>query len=998
MPGVSLAWTHPLAQDLVARYFFNEGAGAGLFNLATDKHAALVNMDPQTDWVGSDRGGALDFDGVDDHCVGVGSVHGLGAASITVRFRTTAGQVVKSLVSFSHAAGGAGFAIRLESATQIACVAITSGTNGLAVATVAYTDGAWHEVVGTYDNGTTRLYFDGVLVATDTAGAGTITASDALIYVGARSTTGGFAAAQIDEVRAYRRALTAGDAAALSVEPYADTLFSPWSWFLDRTHAAIEIEAALEGLGNGWTDLTADLLWKPDLNLSYGIQGAGPLDLTAAPGRLSFALNNSDTNSAGLVGYYSPGHLNCRAGFGIGTWVRARFNLPGQEPFFKLVGRLKRVAAVSGVHGERKTLCLAQDWLAEAAQHQVNIPTQVGRRFDECLATVIDAMPTKPISRQFDVGDTTFRYAFDNSDSAAQPALTEFQRLAMSEPGSIYMKGDRTEGGRLRAEKRSARYAPVTIATFDNLPTAALDAPVDHSKLRNMIQVTAHPRLVDASAKTVLYSDPGHPEIEIGATLKLTGRYNDPTNRAVRVGGIDMQSPAPVAITSSSVANPTVITTATPHNLSTGDDVVIYGHSGSTPNINGVHTVTVTGASTFTIPVNVTVGGTGGAVVVDYRVNTAEDGSGTDLTQNVSMVAKYGANMVEHTLVNSSGSPGFITKRQARGRGLRDYNAFDVILSDAVSIQLHGEALLQFDMPHQHGGVVARTVAAALLSRLNNPRPVEATLRYTPVDDAGRAVALGLEVGDAIRVADTVTGVDATFYVQRVSLRAPDENVLVFDWLLSLALVIPTVQSFATSFVNSDGTSHVVSLPAGITPGDLLIVAFSVDGVPSITWPTGWTQFATGDAPASAQRTALAYRRADGTEVSTITVTVGAAQQSSHMAWRIVGAANPAVQPPEASAAAVGDSGNPNPNPSALTPTGGTKNYLWLAIAGCDDINFIEILPDGYGGAFSATSGTANGTSIGGCYKTKFAASEDPEPAMFFGSSWVAFTVAVHPM
>jgi len=67
-----------------------------------------------------------------------------------------------------------------------------------------------------------------------------------------------------------------------------------------------------------------------------------------------------------------------------------------------------------------------------------------------------------------------------------------------------------------------------------------------------------------------------------------------------------------VTITSSSVANPSVITTASPHGWATGTLVRIAGHVGSSPVINADYTITVTGASTFTIPVNVTVGGTGG--------------------------------------------------------------------------------------------------------------------------------------------------------------------------------------------------------------------------------------------------------------------------------------------------------------------------------------------------------------------------------------------------
>jgi DNA-binding XRE family transcriptional regulator len=70
-----------------------------------------------------------------------------------------------------------------------------------------------------------------------------------------------------------------------------------------------------------------------------------------------------------------------------------------------------------------------------------------------------------------------------------------------------------------------------------------------------------------------------------------------------------------VAITSSSVANPSVITTAA-NTFKSTDTVTIAGHSGSTPTINGERVATVTGGTTFTIPINVTGGGTGGTAVL----------------------------------------------------------------------------------------------------------------------------------------------------------------------------------------------------------------------------------------------------------------------------------------------------------------------------------------------------------------------------------------------
>ena len=88
------------------------------------------------------------------------------------------------------------------------------------------------------------------------------------------------------------------------------------------------------------------------------------------------------------------------------------------------------------------------------------------------------------------------------------------------------------------------------------------------------------------------------------ATLKVTSRQVETI----------VAPPATVTITSSSVADPTVITAAASHLLTSGDVITIAGHTGSTPDINGAWVVTVIDATTFTIPIAVTVGGTGGTI------------------------------------------------------------------------------------------------------------------------------------------------------------------------------------------------------------------------------------------------------------------------------------------------------------------------------------------------------------------------------------------------
>lgn len=71
---------------------------------------------------------------------------------------------------------------------------------------------------------------------------------------------------------------------------------------------------------------------------------------------------------------------------------------------------------------------------------------------------------------------------------------------------------------------------------------------------------------------------------------------------------LDVLGPS-VAITSSSIANPSNILTAA-NKFVSADTVTIAGHGGSTPAIDGDRVATVVNATNFTIPINVTGGGT----------------------------------------------------------------------------------------------------------------------------------------------------------------------------------------------------------------------------------------------------------------------------------------------------------------------------------------------------------------------------------------------------
>jgi len=148
-----------------------------------------------------------------------------------------------------------------------------------------------------------------------------------------------------------------------------------------------------------------------------------------------------------------------------------------------------------------------------------------------------------------------------------------------------------------------------------------------------------------------------------------------------------------VPITSSSVANPSIITTPVPHGLTNGQKVLIAGHTGSTPAINGEHVATVISATTFSIPVNVTVGGTGGTLV---QANSLNGGAGYLQVTAFSGFSGF-VGKVRHsdddvtyvdlaTFANITSAPGKERVAVAPGTTVRRYLAFDGNVTGSGSI------------------------------------------------------------------------------------------------------------------------------------------------------------------------------------------------------------------------------------------------------------------------------------------------------------------------
>lgn len=209
----------------------------------------------------------------------------------------------------------------------------------------------------------------------------------------------------------------------------------------------------------------------------------------------------------------------------------------------------------------------------------------------------------------------------------------------------------------------------------------------------------------------------------------------------------------------------------------------------------------------------------------------------------------------------------------------------------------------------------------------------------------------------------------------------------------------PVVESRATSSTDTSSTSHSVTLPSGIAANDLIVLIGVAYPIAGYTWtpPSGYTGL--DNTPANAEP-ALWYRYADGTESGSVTFTSSTAGQSTWVAFRISGAENPAIQAPEAGTAASAISAAPNP--PSLSPTGGSKNYLWIAAAGYLDGLVASAAPASYSNLQTDNSGgTTALVDVGISTAERSVAGASEDPGAFTGNTsanggW-AQTFAIHP-
>lgn len=477
-------------------------------------------------------------------------------------------------------------------------------------------------------------------------------------------------------------------------------------------------------LSGSWVDVTQDVRWTPGPIIRRGFSGSTPTDRVANTGTLTLDLNNAANNSGGKLGYYSPDHANCRAGFGIGTRIRYWLKDSASVKRYRFHGKIVEITPTFGVLRERNVSIQAVDFMEYLAETKINLLTvQTGKRPDELIAIIIGNLPIAPLATSYAISPATLAYALHADLDEKTTGMNAIQKIVQSDLGYVFVAGDSSSGETFTYQNRHSRILQTTVlATLTDTMT---DLKVGRraGDVFNDVRVTTHPVRLDTSGMVVLATAQTEFIVPAGGTVTPTLQYRDPAGNA-RVSGIEMIPP-----------------------------------EGGTNN--------------------------GGP---DYKFTAIPGSGGSELNGVMTVTASFGANSALLTIINGGAVSAYSGGKelfQLRGRGVYLYDPVVAIHADPASGTTYGNRSISYDLPYESDINIGDAFSAEILSRYKSPiSNIESVSfsanRSTTLQD----YAALRDIGDRISLVETLTGINSQFFINSVEYEYAAPGILFINWLL----------------------------------------------------------------------------------------------------------------------------------------------------------------------------------------------------------------------
>jgi len=315
---------------------------------------------------------------------------------------------------------------------------------------------------------------------------------------------------------------------------------------LDMTNEEILDMTGTAIMDTGWLSVIADVRALEPIHIHRGNFGNAPGDRVGNIGTISLAMDNSENNSAGLIGYYSPDHLNRRQEFDDETHIRVSIEYLTKKRY-KFQGRLRDVMPDSDRYGNLLSHVTFEDWFSDAAVAPMRgLSVQVNQTDDQLLTTLMTIMDHRPSSTNFSTGLDNNAYAFHDELGETTKVMAVLQKIMQSGLGTLFVVGDDTRGEILQFRTRQDNgQVAEPVATINNSMRKIQPKRSTRKRIKEVI-VVGHPVDIDGSATTILFKLNREIQIPAGGTASFTARYTDPSGAGKRVAGTEIVNPPTV--------------------------------------------------------------------------------------------------------------------------------------------------------------------------------------------------------------------------------------------------------------------------------------------------------------------------------------------------------------------------------------------------------------------------------------------------------------------
>ena len=155
------------------------------------------------------------------------------------------------------------------------------------------------------------------------------------------------------------------------------------------------------------------------------------------------------------------------------------------------------------------------------------------------------------------------------------------------------------------------------------------------------------------------------------------------------------------------------------------------------------------------------------AATTDYTANPLANGTGTDLTSQltVTLITDKAFGKFGVTRVLFGGTAGFLTKLQTRAVGFKFNNWTSIVAEDATSITTHRDRFKKFECLFHDRFDTAEAVGASRLARRKDPK-TRLTLTLVGADVPTARHMMQRRISDLVTCVYSDMGIDDTFYVE----------------------------------------------------------------------------------------------------------------------------------------------------------------------------------------------------------------------------------------